>query len=583
MPLDAICLKGVVNELQQAVGLRIEKIQQPARDQVILTLRGNRKLLLCANPNQPRIHFTSISRENPASPPMFCMLLRKHLGGGYITALEQNGLDRVVTITVRSMDEMGVTGEKKLILECMGRRSNLILLDGDGRILDCLRHVDMEMSLQRQVLPGLFYHLPPAADKADPLTCSPEELTSVLRQGEKEKKAEDALLSHFFGLSPLICREIVFGGCGSAGTELASMTAEMERSIIAAFSCWQCTVNENIFIPFLVKRDGKSADFSYLPILQYGADSEGEGFETFSELLDIFYESREKQERIRQKGQTLLKAATTARDRTARKVALQEKELEETKNREWLRLQGELITANLYRMKKGESVLRTENYYEEDCPTVEIPLDPLITPQQNAARYFKLYTKAKTAEHYLTEQLAKNRAELSYLNSILDELSRAELEQDFNDIRAELSQAGYLKGQQKSGKKELKRGSSKPREFRSTAGLRILVGRSNVQNDKLTKDAFKWDIWLHTQKIHGSHVILCTEGEQPDEQSLQEAAVLAAYFSQGRESSLVAVDYTAVKHVKKPNGARPGMVIYDPYQTAFVRPDEELVKALSVK
>jgi predicted ribosome quality control (RQC) complex YloA/Tae2 family protein len=246
-------------------------------------------------------------------------------------------------------------------------------------------------------------------------------------------------------------------------------------------------------------------------------------------------------------------------------------------------MQGELITANLYRMKKGESVLKTENYYEETCPMVEISLDPLLTPQQNAARYFKLYTKAKTAEHYLTEQLAKNRAELAYLNSILDELSRAELEQDFNDVRTELSQAGYLKGQQKSGKKELKRGSSKPREFRSTAGLRILVGRSNVQNDKLTKDAFKWDIWLHTQKIHGSHVILCTEGETPDEQSLQEAAVLAAYFSQGRESNLVAVDYTAVKHVKKPTGARPGMVVYDPYQTAYVRPDEELVKALAVK
>ena len=582
MPLDAICLKGVVSELQQAVGLRIEKIQQPARDQVILTLRGNRKMLLCANPNQPRIHFTTVSRENPAVAPMFCMLLRKHLGGGYITVLEQNGLDRVVTITVRSMDEMGFSGEKKLVLECMGRRSNLILLDGDGRILDCLRHVDLEMSQQRQLLPGLFYHLPGDNEKADPLAFPPQQLVSVLRQGG-EKGAHQALLDHFFGLSPLICREIVFSACGSAGADCALMSAEMETSIIDAFSRWQDTVNENIFTPFMVKRSGKSADFSYLPILQYGTDSEGEGFESFSELLDTFYESREKQERIRQKGQTLLKAATTARDRTARKVALQETELEETKNREWLRIQGELITANLYRMKKGESVLKTENYYEDTCPMVEISLDPLLTPQQNAARYFKLYTKAKTAEHYLTEQLAKNRAELAYLNSILDELSRAELEQDFNDVRTELSQAGYLKGQQKSGKKELKRGASKPREFRSTAGLRILVGRSNVQNDKLTKDAFKWDIWLHTQKIHGSHVILCTEGETPDEQSLQEAAILAAYFSQGRESNLVAVDYTAVKHVKKPTGARPGMVVYDPYQTAYVRPDEELVKALAVK
>ena len=582
MPLDAVCLRGVVQELKpQLENLRLEKIQQPARDLVLLTFRGNRKLLLCAGASQARIHLTALQRENPAAPPRFCMLLRKLLSGGALVSMEQPGLERAVILTFRVMDELGVSGQRQLVLECMGRRSNLILLDGEGRILDCLRRVDFEMSPQRQVLPGLFYHLPPAVEKADPLAVSPEELETILTGGNPEKTGDALLLDAFFGLSPLVCREIACRAWGDSDQRLLTAGPDAEKRLRDSFLTWQSAVKENHFTPTILLRDGAMADFTYLPITQYGSTVAQQTTDTFSALLDTYFETREQQERVRQRGQDLLRCATTARDRVARKLATQEKELAETERREELRLRGELITANLYRMERGQRVLQAENYYEEGCPTVEIPLDPLLTPQQNAAKYFKRYNKAKTAETILTQQIAKGREELAYLNSILDELSRAELEQDFRDARMELQAAGYLKGT--GGKKEQRPKAAKPREFRSSAGLRILVGRSNSQNDRLTREADKRDIWLHTQKIHGSHVILCTEGAPADQRSLTEAAMLAAWFSQGRGGSQIAVDYTAVKNVKKPAGARPGMVVYDPYQTAYVTPDEGLVKSLMVK
>ena len=579
MPLDAVCLTGVVRELQEAAaGLRIEKIQQPARDLVVLTLRGSRRLLLCAGASQARIHLTDRQRENPAAPPMFCMLLRKHLSGGYLTAVRQPELERVVILDISVMDEMGVSGQRQLVLECMGRSANLILLDGDGRIVDCLRRVDLEKSPQRQVLPGLFYRLPAAVEKISPLDISRDTLREKLLALGEGTPLDKGLLDLFTGLSPLVCRELVFRAFGDTDVPLAG-GAQIEP-LLDTFQRWQDTVRGNRFTPYLVTREGRSADFSYLPIGQYGAAAAGEVFPTFSALLDAFYESRERQDRLHQRGQDLLRAATTARDRVARKLGLQRQELAETESRERLRIQGELITANLYRMEKGARLLRAENYYEAGCPAVEIPLDPLLTPQQNAARYFKRYQKAKTAQIYLTEQIEKGEAELQYLNSILDELSWAELEQDFADIRGELLAGGYLKGRRES-RREPRRGPSRPRIFHSTAGLTILVGRSNLQNDKLTREADRRDIWLHTQKIHGSHVILRTGGLPPDDQSLTEAAMLAAWFSQGRDSSLVAVDYTQAKNVRKPAGAAPGMVVYTPYQTAYVKPDPGLADRLT--
>ena len=578
MPLDAICLQGVVGELApQLTGSRIEKIQQPARDQIILLLRGSHRLFLNAGANQPRIHLTEQLRDNPSQPPMFCMLLRKHLSGGIIESVRQEPLERVVTLTVLSSDEMGERSRFTLVWEGMPRRANLILCDRDGRIIDCLRRVDLEAEQDRQVLPGLFYRLPTRQDKRSPLSVTEEEFAALLGRAAPDAPLDGWLLDTFTAISPLVARELTVRACGSTDAP-----ASQGNALWDVFSRWQRDVNENTFTPTLIKRNGSLADFTYGPVTQYGTYAETEVYDSFSHLLDDFYEKREQAERVKQKGRDLLKTATTARDRVRRKLAAQEKELATCLDRDHLRICGELITANLYRMERGQSRLTAQNYYDENCADVDIPLDVRLSPQENAARYFKQYAKAKTAERYLTAQLQRGREELQYLESVLQELAQAESEQDFNDIRTELTDGGYLRGR---GKKQpgFQR-ASKPREFRSSAGLRILVGRNNRQNDRLTtKDADKRDIWLHTQKIHGSHVILCTGGTEPDEQSLMEAASLAAYFSQAQGSTKVPVDYTPVKFVKKPAGAKPGMVVYTTYQTMLADPDEELVKRLSVK
>lgn len=578
MPLDAICLQGVVGELApQLTGSRIEKIQQPARDQIILLLRGSRRLFLNAGANQPRIHLTEQLRDNPSQPPMFCMLLRKHLSGGIIESVRQEPLERVVTLTVLSSDEMGERSRFTLVWEGMPRRANLILCDRDGRIIDCLRRVDLEAEQDRQVLPGLFYRLPTRQDKRSPLSVTEEEFAALLGRAAPDAPLDGWLLDTFTAISPLVARELTVRACGSTDAPVSQGSALWD-----VFSRWQRDVHENAFTPTLIKRNGSLADFTYGPVTQYGTYAETEVYDSFSHLLDDFYEKREQAERVKQKGRDLLKTATTARDRVRRKLAAQEKELAACLDRDHLRICGELITANLYRMERGQSRLTAQNYYDENCADMDIPLDVRLSPQENAARYFKQYAKAKTAEKYLTAQLQRGREELQYLESVLQELAQAESEQDFNDIRTELTDGGYLRGR---GKKQpgFQR-ASKPREFRSSAGLRILVGRNNRQNDRLTtKDADKRDIWLHTQKIHGSHVILCTDGTEPDEQSLMEAASLAAYFSQAQGSTKVPVDYTPVKFVKKPAGAKPGMVVYTTYQTMLADPDEELVKHLSVK
>ena len=577
MPLDAVCLQAVVAELApQITGSRIEKIQQPARDQVVLLLRGNRRLLLSAGGGQPRLHLTELPRDNPAQPPMFCMLLRKYLSGGIIESIQQAPLERVVTLTVSAADELGERSQFSLILEAVARRANLILADKDGHIIDCLRRIDFEMNPDRQVLPGLFYHLPTPPDKVSPFTVTEEEFAALAAAAGEGAPADQWLVRTVNGLSPLVARELTFRACGSTDAPVTGHTA----ALWSAFAAWRDTVNEKHFTPAMLKRSGVPMDFTYLHVGQYGGAAEEETYTSFSRLLDDFYEKREQAERVKQKGQDLVKTASNGAARLRRKIAAQEQELAESKNRDKWRVYGELITANLYRMERGMSRLTAQNYYDPDCADVDIPLDVRLSPQENAAKYFKKYTKAKTAEKYITAQLEKARVELTYLESVLQELTLAESEQDFNDIRAELTDGGYLRAK---GRKQPQR-PSKPREFRSTAGLRILVGRNNRQNDRLTaKDAEKWDIWLHTQRIHGSHVILCTGGAQPDEQSIAEAASLAAYFSQAQDGTKVPVDYAPVKFVKKPTGSPPGFVNYTNYKTILADPSEELVKRLGGK
>ena len=587
MPLDALCLSGVVHELQNALsGAKIDKIYQPGRDEVVLALRapaGNVKLLLSANPSHPRVHLTQISRENPDKPPMFCMLLRKHLSGARLLELVQPPMERVVDLRLEALDELGDRVERRLVLEAMGRHSNLILLDGEGRIMDCLRRVDSDMSARRQVLPGLFYRLPPAQEKLDPSSLDRAALESALAAAPEESQADKWLLDTFGGLSPLICRELAFRAGGATDARLHQMGEGGRSRLLDELEGLLRSVQENSFTPVMLEKEGHPSDFTFQPISQYGPAVSCVPFPSFSALLDRFYEQRENQERVRQRGQDLIRSVTNARDRAARKIGLQEQELAATRDRERLRQFGDIITSNLHAMEKGMSRLTAADFYDPECPQIHIPLDPLLTPQQNAAKYYKEYNKAKTAESILTLQLEKGRRDLDYLNSVLEAIALAEGERDLQEIRQELTDTGYLRRPSKARDRG-KRVASKPMEFRSSSGLRISVGKNNTQNDLLTtKQAFKSDLWFHTQKIHGSHVILWTEGGQPDLTSIQEAAQLAAWFSQGRESGKVAVDYTPVKYVKKPGGARPGMVVYTTYETAYVAPDGELARRLRVK
>ena len=587
MALDALCLTGLVKELSTAlVGAKIDKIYQPSRDELVLAVRstgGNVRLLLSANASQPRLQLTQISRENPNTPPMFCMLLRKHLIGGRILEISQPPLERVVDIRLEAMDELGDRVERHLILEAMGRHSNLILLDATGRIMDCLRRVDGDMSVKRQVLPGLFYHLPPTQGKRNPLETDRETLVALLASAPEDGRVDGWLLDTFGGLSPLVCRELAFKVGGATDVTLSLLGVAGRTQLIDALEQLLQDVSSGIFAPVLLSEGTKPKDFTFFNVTQYRTTMTTTPYPTFSALLDDFYETRERMERMKQRGQGLIRTVTNARDRAARKLSLQEKELTTTRSRERLRELGDIITANLHAMERGMSKLHASDFYDADYQEIDVPLDILLTPQQNAAKYYKRYNKAKTAEEMLTQQMEKGQQEFHYLNSVLEMISIAEGERDLQEMRQELTDTGYLRAVHK-GKGREKRVSAKPMEFRSSTGLRISVGKNNNQNDMLTtKQSFKSDIWLHTQKIHGSHVILWTEGQPPDDQSLTEAAILAAWFSQGRDGNKVAVDYTPVKYVKKPAGARPGMVIYTTYETAYVTPDETLVKTLRCK
>ena len=543
MALDAICLTAVLEELRGVLeGGRIDKVYQPSRDEIVLAVRGageNVKLLLSASPNGPRLHLTREVRENPAQPPMFCMLLRKHLTGARFLRLEQPELERIVLLRLESTDELGDKVGRTLVLEAMGRRANLILLDGEDRIIDCVRRVEGDVATgQRAVMPGLFYRLPEPRP----------------------------------GRAPLREREVDVGSNGESRGE--PLEGKLRRL--------RAAVGPQGFVPYGLVREDKLVDFTFLPILQYGPDTESRRYESFSRLLDDFYASRATAEKVGQRGADLQKAVGRVRDRVARRVAQQELEREATRDRERKRELGDILTSNLYALQKGMKTVRLTDYYDPEGREVDIPLDPLLTPQQNAAKYYKEYNKAKTAEVVLGEQVEKGRRELEYLDSVLEAITLSEGERDLAEIRQELTDTGYLRRGAKAAKRM--KVAAKPMEFRSTAGLRISVGKNNTQNDLLTaKQAGKGDLWLHTQKIHGSHVILWTEGRAPDAGSIEEAAKLAAWFSQARDGKKVPVDYTPVKYVKKPAGAKPGMVVYTTYQTAYVDPDGELARRLRVK
>ena len=570
MPLDAILLTALRRELEQTLlGAKIDRISMPEKDVLILSVhsreQGSRRVLLSVRPGSARISLTEQTMENPPQPPMFCMLLRKYLIGARITALEQPLGERLLLLRLDTVDELNCRGEKTLVLELMGKGLNLLLVDGDGRILDCIRRVDYEDSNRRALLPGLFYSLPPQQEKPSFFRVSREECDALLSRADRMQPPDKWLLDTFGGLSPLLCRELALGGWDGLPAALEALRSRLDTGD---------------FTPVMLSLDGMPKDYTFQPIRQYGDRAVLTEFSSFSELLDTFYREKDRQENLRRRSADLTRTAKTARDRLVRKIAAREQELLETEKREEYRRRGDLITANLYRLRRGMPSFEAQNFYAPDCPTVTVPLDERKTPQQNAAYNYKMYTKAKTANRMLTALIAEAREDEAYLESVLDELSRAECERDLSDIRRELVGTGYIR-EKTQGKRSKQPAARKPLRFVSDSGTEILVGRGNVQNDELTFHiARRTDLWLHVQKLPGSHVIVSQAAGAADEETVRQAAALAATYSHAKTGGKVAVDCTQVRFVKKPSGAKPGRVIYTDYRTIIASADETLANRL---
>ena len=571
MPLDAIYLSALTAELKdKLVGGRIDKVQQPERDMLLLSLRAkgeNLRLLLAAGTGNARVHLTESSFENPAEPPMFCMLLRKHLVGARITAIYQPDYERLLIIELEGHDEMGFASQKKLVAEMIGRSANVILVDGEGRIVDCMRRMDFGGDAQRRMLPGMIYRLPPKQEKPPLLETDSAQRKTMIAGSDRQQSLDKWLLSSFAGLSPLVCRELAHR-CGGSYDTLPELLDAFADSVQAGD-----------LRPTILYEEGKPRDFSFMPISQYGPSVSCREEESFSKLLDSFYSQRDRAEQQRRRSHQLFKTVRTIRDRIQRKLASQTEELRRTEDRDEVRKTAELVTANIYRIKKGDRTLECVDYYDPECPVIRIALDPLKTPQQNAAALFKEYNKLKAARAHLTGLIEEGERQLDYLNSVLELLSLSETEKDISDIRRELIATGYLRKQ--GGSKADRSKGQAPWRFVTDDGFEVLAGRSNVQNDELTtKTGRRTDYWFHTQHLHGSHVILRCNGLEPTELAVAQAAVIAAYYSQGREGGKVPVDYTMLRFVRKPSGALPGKVIYTDYKTIMTGADEALVKRL---
>ena len=586
MALDGIYLSLIKKEINNRLeSSKIDKIQQPEKDEIDLTFRmrnGTEKLLISSSANYPRIHMTERSKENPMTAPMFCMLLRKHLTGAKFREVRQPGLERILFLDFDCYDEFGDETVKTLAVEIMGRHSNIILLDESGKIMDSIKRIDETMSSKRQVLPGLPYDLPPAQDKLD-FTAVPAE--NVLKESglQKDMDLSKWLLSRLQGISPVICRELSQLACRTTDARTGSLTSGQKERLAFFMGKIASSVKDGTVRPVMVSdgKTGRPIDFAFMDVTQYGVAAATRAFDSFSALLDTFYYEKDRAERFSQRAQDILKVITNVVERTSRKLESQNAELARCGDREQLKICGDLLSSNLHLLKKGDSVCELANYYEEGSPLFRIKLDPMLTPAMNAQKYYREYRKAATAEKYLREQIANDRTELEYLDTVFDELSRASGETELAEIREELANGGYLKNR-KSVKLRAQR-ESKPLRFRSTDGFDIMVGRNNRQNDRLTlKMADRNDLWFHTRNIPGSHVIVCCGGRDVPDRTLEQAAMLAAFHSKAKDSRQVPVDYTMARHVKKPSGAKPGMVIYDHFRTLYVNPDGALSDRLKI-
>lgn len=585
MALDGAFLRHIKCELEDnALGSKVDKIYQPNRDELVFFLRsrsGIRKLLLSVRANSARINFTEQIPENPKEPPMLCMLLRKRLVGARLAGIRQPQLERLLCFDFETINELGDEITLTLVAEIMGRYSNVILVDEKGKIVDALKRVDASMSSERLVLPGIPYQLPPPQDKLCLLTTDVREIADRVCAQQAGVSLSKALLSVLQGVSPIVCREVQHRTARGADVRVGEMTPELKERLVFFLGRLAEIVKNADGTPFMaVNPQKKPVDFTFFAPQQYGTAAIVSQKGSFSELLDDFYGERDRIERMHVRSQGILKVLTTASERLSRKINAQQADLERCAKKEELRMCGDLLNANLYRLKENVPYVDLPNFYEEGQPTVRIKLNPALTPSQNAQRYYKEYRKAKTAEEVLAVQIREAKQELAYLDTVFEELSRATGERDLAEIRAELEEQGYIRVQRGAKKQSQTRGAM---EFRSTDGFRILVGRNNRENDVLTlKMAKKNDLWFHTKNIPGSHVVLFLEGKKPTQRAIEEAAMLAACFSRGRDSSNVAVDYTEVRHVSKPQGSKPGMVIYVANKTIFAVPDREAAEKLRV-
>lgn len=582
MSFDGIVTKSVVNELKETIlGGRVDKIYQQEKDEILIYVHNkgtNYKLIISASSNNSRIYLTDFSKKNPSSPPMFCMLLRKHLLGGIVLNVEQFNLDRVVFIDISAIDELGQPTEKRIIIEIMGKHSNIILVDKPSlKIIDSVKRVYEDMSRVRQILPGMIYEHPLLQNKINPLNSEKEEFYNLIELSDKNIPIFKFFYFNFVGLSPLISREICFESNIDIDRTIGSLYEDDKNSLFLSFNKFVSQISENNFTPVsILSNNAVILAFHALDMNQFGVNNKVY-YDSISKLLDNYYRRKDIIDRIGQRSQSIRKSIGVKLDRTLNKLGKQKEELLESKDREKYKIYADLISANLHKIPKTVDNINLENFYDENMDILNIPLDIKLSPVLNAQKYYKRYSKLKNAHSLLLlEQIPETKNEISYLENVLMSIENSTEVEELDEIKEELIQEGYIKGSIKKRKKEAI--VSKPYHYLSIDGFNIYVGKNNKQNDYLTlKISHKDDLWLHVQNMPGSHVIIEKSGKDIPNTTLEEAAILAAYYSKGKLSNHVPVDYTERKNVKKPKNAKSGMVIYDNFKTLSVNPSKELV------
>ena len=572
MAFDACMMRAILTEYRESFAdAKIEKVLQPQSFELDFLLRSGKlqkRLVFNVGPNSPRLQLSETAKENPLKPPMFCMLLRKYFVGARIIGVEQLGFDRIAVFNVSTYDDMGFPTTKKIICEIMGKYANLIVTDSEMKVLAALKIIDFAASTIRQVLPGLMYQIPASPERITPMDITEEALRDAIRAFPPERTAEKLITSTLAGISTQVAHELVYRATGTVDVPVGEIDVDKFVEVILD---WRELLRRESYTPTMViDKDGKPIDYCYMDIGYLGDGVTVKRYESFSSMLDEYFAERDRLERIRQRAHDIVTLVSNAKARTERKLAIQRESLLESERGEEYKRYGDLITANIWRISRGMTSFETEDYYDPECPTVTIPLDSRLSPSANAQRMYKLYAKAKKAREVLTEQIAIWEDELRYLDGVEGFISRAECEEDLVEIREELYRSGYASRMKNySPQKNIK---ARPMRFTTSGGYTLLVGRNNMQNDQLTfRIAEKSDIWFHTKDIPGSHVIMVTEGEEPSAEDYTEAAAVAAYYSKAT-GDLVAVDYTAVKNIKKPQGSKPGFVIYKTNYTAYVKP-----------